>query len=236
MDSTQVGILEEADEVSLGGFLQGHDSRGLEAEVGLEVLSDLTDETLEGELPDEELSALLVTTDLTESDGTGPVTMGLLNTSCGRGRFASCLGGQLLTWGLASGGLPSSLLGTSHVSKLKNGRTNLCPFIYTHKASAAAAPLAARLHSLCASSCNNQPRQLTHRQTTNAHNKPHIYKLTTTTHNYTYIYNTTTKHKQPNTTNKQACLVFAGAAALHDGTHRQYIYFHDFGRFGAQLL
>ena len=36
----------------------------------LEVLSDLTNETLEGELADEELGRLLVATDLTESDGT----------------------------------------------------------------------------------------------------------------------------------------------------------------------
>jgi hypothetical protein len=34
------------------------DSRGLEAKVGLEVLSDLSDETLEGKLSDEELGRL----------------------------------------------------------------------------------------------------------------------------------------------------------------------------------
>ena len=39
----------------------------LEAEVGLEVLGDLTHETLEGELAEEELGGLLVPTDLTES-------------------------------------------------------------------------------------------------------------------------------------------------------------------------
>jgi len=85
VDGTEVGVLEETDEVSLGCFLQGHDSRGLESEVSLEVLGDLTNETLEGELPDEELCALLVTTDFTKSDGTGPVTMGFLDTSCCRG-------------------------------------------------------------------------------------------------------------------------------------------------------
>ena len=45
--------------------------------------------------------------------------MGLLHASCGRGRFASCLGGELLAWGLATGGLACGLLGTSHVSGLK---------------------------------------------------------------------------------------------------------------------
>ena len=50
----------------------------------LEVLSDLTNKTLEGELADEELRRLLVPTDLTKSDGTRPETMRLLDTTgCG---------------------------------------------------------------------------------------------------------------------------------------------------------
>lgn len=70
MDGAEVGVLEEGDEVSLDGLLESADGRALEAEVGLEVLSDLTDKTLEGQLADEELGRLLVATDLTESDGT----------------------------------------------------------------------------------------------------------------------------------------------------------------------
>lgn len=70
MDGAQVGVLEEGDEVGLDGLLKSTDGGGLEAEVGLEVLSNLTDQTLEGELADEQLSGLLVATDLTESDGT----------------------------------------------------------------------------------------------------------------------------------------------------------------------
>ena len=120
MDGAQVGVLKETNEVSLRGLLEGHDSRGLEAKVSLEVLGNLTDQTLEGQLPDEELSALLVTPDLTEGDGTGPVTMGLLDTTCSRGRLASSLGGQLLARGLASGRLTSGLLGTGHGDGLYN--------------------------------------------------------------------------------------------------------------------
>ena len=60
MDSSQVGVLEEGDEVSLGGLLEGKDGGGLEAKVGLEVLGDLTDETLEGKLADQELSRPVV--------------------------------------------------------------------------------------------------------------------------------------------------------------------------------
>ena len=70
MDGAEVGVLEEGDEVSLNGLLERTDGGALEAEVGLEVLSDLTDKTLEWQLADEELSRLLVATDLTESDGT----------------------------------------------------------------------------------------------------------------------------------------------------------------------
>lgn len=70
MDSAQVGVLEEGDEVGLNGLLESTDGRGLEAEVGLEVLGDLTNQTLEGELADQKLSGLLVATDLTKSDGT----------------------------------------------------------------------------------------------------------------------------------------------------------------------
>ena len=65
MDSAQVGILKERDEVGLNGLLQGADGGGLEAEIGFEVLCDFSDETLEGELADEELSGFLVATDFT---------------------------------------------------------------------------------------------------------------------------------------------------------------------------
>lgn len=114
VDGAQVGVLEEGDEVRLDGLLQSTDGRGLEAKVALEVLGNLTDETLEGELADEKLSRLLVATNLTESDGTGLITVRLLDTSGGGGALAGSLGGQLLTRGLATSGLASSLLCASH--------------------------------------------------------------------------------------------------------------------------
>ena len=114
VDGAQVGILEETDEVSLGRFLESHDGRALEAEVSLEVLSDLADQTLEGELADEKLRRLLVSPDLTESHGSWPVTMGLLNASGGGGRFSGGLGRQLLPRCLSTSGFTGSLLGTSH--------------------------------------------------------------------------------------------------------------------------
>jgi len=114
VDGAQVGVLKQTDEVSLAGLLEGHDGRALEAEVSLEVLGDLTDKALEGQLADEELGGLLVSSDLTESNGSWPVSVGLLDTSGSGGRFAGSLGGQLLPGGLASGGLASGLLGTGH--------------------------------------------------------------------------------------------------------------------------
>ena len=60
VDGAQVGVLEETNEVGLGRLLEGHDGGALEAQVGLEVLGDLADEALEGELADEQLGGLLV--------------------------------------------------------------------------------------------------------------------------------------------------------------------------------
>jgi hypothetical protein len=59
VDGSQVGVLEETDEVRLGSLLEGTDGRRLEAEVGLEVLGNLADETLERELADQELGGFL---------------------------------------------------------------------------------------------------------------------------------------------------------------------------------
>ena len=70
MDGAEVGVLKEGDKVSLNGLLERTDGGRLEAEIGLEVLSDFTDQALEGQLADEELGGFLVATDLTESNGT----------------------------------------------------------------------------------------------------------------------------------------------------------------------
>lgn len=145
VDSAQVGVLEEGDEVRLDGLLEGTDGGRLEAEIALEVLGDFTNlcgegalarvhcgvmcrdrvqlsrrvddatyQTLEGELADEKLSRLLVATNLTESDGTRLVAVRLLDATGGGGGLAGSLGSELLTRGLATSGLASGLLGTSH--------------------------------------------------------------------------------------------------------------------------
>lgn len=87
------GTFEQRDEVSFNGFLQSADGAGLESQVSLEILSDFSDETLETgsqnreswrlirKFANEQFSRFLVTTDFSESDGTGTVTMRFLDTA-----------------------------------------------------------------------------------------------------------------------------------------------------------
>ena len=77
VDSAEVGVFEEADEIGFSSFLEGEDCRALPSQV-LEVLRDLFDKTLERALPDEELRSPLQLPDLTEGDGTWAVAMRFL--------------------------------------------------------------------------------------------------------------------------------------------------------------
>jgi len=114
VDSAQVRIFEEPDQVGFGGFLQGQHGRSLEAEVGLEVLGDLADQALEGELPDQEVSRLLVPADFAQSHRARPVPVRLLDAAGGGGALPSSLRRELLAGGLPSRGFTSRLLGTGH--------------------------------------------------------------------------------------------------------------------------
>ena len=115
VDGTEVGIFEKTDHVGLSGLLESEDGGGLEAQVLLELSSDLTDKSLEGELADEELGALLEAADFAESDSAGSKAMGLLDTTgTGGGLLLSLLGGDVFAGGLSSGVLASGVLGASH--------------------------------------------------------------------------------------------------------------------------
>jgi histone H3 len=118
VNRAEIGVLKETDQVGLSGLLESKDSTSLETQVVLEVLGNLTNETLERELADEEIRRFLVTTDLTKGNSSRAVTVGLLDSSGGRGRLASSLGGELLARSLPSGGLAGGLLGTGHVCLL----------------------------------------------------------------------------------------------------------------------
>ena len=116
VDGAKVGVLEETDEVSFGGFLKGSDGAGLESEVTTETGGDFSNEPLEWELPDEEICGLLVLPDFSEGDGTWAESVLLLGTLGvdDWGGLAGSLGTEGLPWGLTTGGLSSGLLSTSH--------------------------------------------------------------------------------------------------------------------------
>ena len=67
MDGCQVGVLKQTNQVSLSCLLKGQNSAGLEPQVCLEVLGNLTHKPLERKLADQQLSRLLVLPDLTKS-------------------------------------------------------------------------------------------------------------------------------------------------------------------------
>merc|ERR1712029_786504 len=114
VDSAQVGVLKQSNEISFASLLESANGSRLEPKISLEVLSNFSHKTLEWQLPDEKLSGLLVPSDLTKSNSSWPVSVGLLDSSSGWSRLPGSLGGKLLPWSLSSGGFTSSLLGTGH--------------------------------------------------------------------------------------------------------------------------
>ena len=115
VDGAQVGVFKQTNKVSLASFLKSHDSGALETQVGLEILSDFSHKTLEGQLADQQLGGFLVTTDLTKSDSTRPVSMRFLDSTSGRRALTSCLSGELFAWGFSTSRLSSSLLCAGHL-------------------------------------------------------------------------------------------------------------------------
>ena len=103
VDGAQVGVFEETNKVSLASLLKGHHSGALEAQIGLEILSDFSHKTLEGQLADQQLGRFLVTTDLTKSDCSRPVTMRFLDSTSGRRALTSGLCGELFAWSFSTG-------------------------------------------------------------------------------------------------------------------------------------
>ena len=114
VDGTEVSVLEETNQVCFACLLKCHYGRALEAELGLEILGNLTHETLEGKLADKKFGALLIAADFSEGNRSGPVAMWFLDSSGGRGTLPGSLCRQLFSRSLPSGRFASCLLGTSH--------------------------------------------------------------------------------------------------------------------------
>ncbi|GMN26556.1 hypothetical protein TIFTF001_001345 [Ficus carica] len=121
MDGAEVRVLEETDQVSLGGLLESGDGAALESEIGLEVLCDFPHQPLERKLPDQKLRALLVLPDLSQSHRPWPESVRLLHSSGSRRRLPRGLRRQLLPRSLSTGGFPSSLLRASHFEEGLDG-------------------------------------------------------------------------------------------------------------------
>ncbi|KAB8092062.1 hypothetical protein EE612_017820, partial [Oryza sativa] len=99
MNSAQVGVLEETNKVCLRSLLEGKDSMALETQIdiNLEVLCNFPNKPLEGQLPDQKLSTLLVLANLT-GNSSRAVTVGLLNSSSGGSRLTSSLHRDAASW------------------------------------------------------------------------------------------------------------------------------------------
>jgi hypothetical protein len=66
VNGTQVGVLKQSNEVSFQSLLEGKYSRALETTVQLELLSNLSYQTLEWHLANQKVSRLLVSPDLSK--------------------------------------------------------------------------------------------------------------------------------------------------------------------------
>ena len=68
MNGTKVGVFKDPNQVGLSRFLQGKNCSRLKTEVILEILGDLSNQTLKGSLSNQKVSSLLILADLTESN------------------------------------------------------------------------------------------------------------------------------------------------------------------------
>ena len=114
VDGTEVGVLEKTNHVSLRSLLESKDGGGLESQVGLEIVGNLSNESLERKFSNEELSRFLELSDLSKSDGTWSKSVWSLDSTGLWGLTLGLLMGNVLSWSLGSGILSSGMLGSSH--------------------------------------------------------------------------------------------------------------------------
>ena len=121
VDGAQVRVLKQSNQVSFRCLLKSHYSRTLEAQVCLEVLSDLSDQTLEGQLPDQQFCRLLISSDFSQGHSTWSVPVRFLHSSSGRGAFSCSFRCKLLSRCFSSSRFSCCLLRTSHFFKSDYG-------------------------------------------------------------------------------------------------------------------
>ena len=81
VDGRQVGVLEQRHHVRLGRLLQCHDGRRLEPQVILEIAGNLPHQSLERQLPHEQLRRFLVSSNLPQGDGSWTESPHVLDAS-----------------------------------------------------------------------------------------------------------------------------------------------------------
>ena len=91
MDCCQVGVLKESHEVGFSCLLKSQHSARLETQVSFEVLGNFTNQPLERQLPDQQLSGLLVLADLTQGHSSGSVSAGVSDKVSGHEQGGSFL-------------------------------------------------------------------------------------------------------------------------------------------------
>lgn len=85
MDCTEISVLEQSDKVCLRCLLKSKHGGALETEIRLEVLCNFSNESLKRKLADEELCGFLEPADFSKGDGTGAISVRLLDTADSRG-------------------------------------------------------------------------------------------------------------------------------------------------------
>lgn len=96
--------------------MESEDSRGLESQVILEFRGNFSNKSLEWEFSNEEFSALLESSDFSESDCARSESVGLLDTTSSSSGLLCLFVSNVLSWGLATSVLSCGLLSSCHFS------------------------------------------------------------------------------------------------------------------------
>merc|ERR1712048_1476412 len=118
VDGAEVGVFEKTNHVGLSGFLESKDGRGLESEVVLEIVGDFSDESLEWEFSNEELSRFLELSDVSKGNSSWSESVWSLDTSWDSWGLSLCGGfggGHVLSWLLGAGSFSCGMLCSCHL-------------------------------------------------------------------------------------------------------------------------
>ena len=121
VNGAQIAVFKQPRQVRLRSLLQGHQCHAVKAQVGLDLLPNLSNQALKGQFTKEQLCGPLVAAYLSQGHGPRTVAVGLLRGDDGRGPGCThCLPGHLphacLPGRLAAGNLAYCLLGRGHLS------------------------------------------------------------------------------------------------------------------------